>query len=223
MPPPASASPRTDRAVGSYRLITDDLPSPSRHASHLHPESVPGHGRGRPGRRRNRTGRAGPPRISGCATRWPPCALARALQFRPDRLPAQPRPAHPERPGRRRRGAGPAAMRVLCPGGHQRPGPHHRDGQARPQSGPPPARDRADHVRSAQQPVGPGRGRCPRLLRRRPSTTPSSPAISASPRRRATASRCCSTISARPAPRPMSGWPAKCCAASAPHGRHQPA
>ena len=61
---------------------------------------------------------------------------ASALQLRADRLPAQPGVADPERPGRRRRRAGAAAMRVLCFGRHQRPGPHHRDGQARPQSDP---------------------------------------------------------------------------------------
>ena len=55
--------PRTDRAIGSYRLITDDLPLAAGHPSHIDCQSLPDHGRSRSRRRRNRTGRPGSPRI----------------------------------------------------------------------------------------------------------------------------------------------------------------
>ena len=126
--------PRTDRATGSYRLLTEGLPL----TAATRATSIP-----------NLSLITAEADLAGVEIELVGLdrreyrlrdALAPlrdrhlSLQFRADRLPAQPGPAHAEWAGRRRRGAGPAAMRVLRPRRHQRPGPHHRDGEARSQS-----------------------------------------------------------------------------------------
>ena len=111
--------PRTDRAVGSYRLITGDVPllAAARATSIANLSLVTAEADLAGAeielvgldRREYRLRDALTPAARGSLP----------VQFRADRLPAKPRSAHPERAGCRRCRAGAAAMRVLCPGGHQ--------------------------------------------------------------------------------------------------------
>ena len=163
---------------------------------------------------RDRAGRRGPARIP--ASRRPARLHQSADRptLHPHRLPAEPRSSHAERPGRRGRRAGAAAVRVLRARGDQPADAHDRRGQTPPESVASPPGHRPDHVRPPQQPLRPRRRRRARLFRRSGLSRRWCPAISGSPKRRATANRCSSTTTARPGRRPMSGWPRSSCAAS---------
>ena len=60
-----------------------------------------------------------------------PGQARRPLPHHPDRLPADPAPAHHQRPDRSARRADPGAVRILRPGGPGEPARHHRSGARR--------------------------------------------------------------------------------------------
>ena len=125
------------------------------------PREPAGEGAGRPPRDRQRGGgRRGAPRL------------------RPDRLPALAGTAHPQRPGRRRRGDDPDPGGVLRARGARTAPGDHRDGQGPPEPAPD-GLDHPDHHVRRPHPAGGGRRRRgPRALRR-PGPQDHDPALGA--------------------------------------------
>ena len=106
-----------------------------------------------PGRRHRGDDRHRPP---GVPAQGGPGALSGVLRLYLHRLPPLPGAPHPQRPVRRRHRHGPRPVRVLRPGGPQRPPLHHPHRQAVPEPVHRPGGGHPHHVRRPDQPVHAG-------------------------------------------------------------------